>query len=102
MNREQAKAILPFVQAFADGKEVQYRTHPTTPWHTPNVLAFEAPADNYRIKPKVSKYRRYMYRHPVAGYQVHTVTSENGVGVEKSTFFVKWIDKDWIEEEIPA
>lgn len=62
MNRQQAKDLLPIIQAFADGKTIQYySTHPTPHWE--DVLSnervdFSKNSSKYRIKPE-PKYRPF-------------------------------------------
>ena len=51
MNREQAKAMLPLIQAFAEGKEVQVRG-PRDVWGTGENLCFDGSIEDYRIKPE--------------------------------------------------
>lgn len=57
MNRQQAKDLLPVIQAFIDGKEIQYRTTDIEEWdgfedwevtHDPT---FNTHLYEYRIKP---------------------------------------------------
>lgn len=57
MNRQQAKDLLPIIQAFIDGKEIQYRTTDIEEWdgfedwevtHNPT---FNTHLYEYRIKP---------------------------------------------------
>ena len=50
MNREQAKQLLPIIQAFADGAEVQYQCG-NGDWRDVIDPCF-GPYDKYRIKPK--------------------------------------------------
>ena len=63
MNREQAKALLPFIQAFTEGKTIQWLTG-SGEWCDvvgKDTIDFEYLADrktNYRIKPE-SKYRPF-------------------------------------------
>ena len=60
MTREEAKSLLPIIQAFSEGKVIQYQTNGK--WHdyTSTELAFDmVPIDkNYRIKPN-PKYRPF-------------------------------------------
>ena len=62
MNRQQAKELLPIIQAFADGKTIQYySTHPTPHWE--DILSnervdFSKNSSKYRIKPE-PKYRPF-------------------------------------------
>lgn len=57
MTRKEAKDLLPIIQAFADGKEIQYRTTDIEEWdgfedwevtHNPT---FNTHLYEYRIKP---------------------------------------------------
>ncbi len=60
MNREQAKELLPIIQAFAEGKTIQYH-HGDVDWVDVapyGVLDFNDDTSKYRIKPE-SKYRPF-------------------------------------------
>lgn len=63
MNREQAKALLPIIKAFSEGKTIQWLTG-SGEWYDvvgKDTIDFEYLADrktNYRIKPE-SKYRPF-------------------------------------------
>lgn len=54
MTREQIKALLPVITAFAEGREIEYRISEEGPWHSDvNLsLAFDCGSRNYRIKPE--------------------------------------------------
>lgn len=56
MNREQAKELLPIIQAFAEGKTVQYKIEGE--WIQTNVPSFNPYLWEYRIKPE-PKYRSF-------------------------------------------
>lgn len=52
MNREEAKALLPVIQAFAEGKPIQARTADKK-WQTlEDEVSFNADSIIYRIKPE--------------------------------------------------
>lgn len=53
MNKEQAKQLLPIIQAFADGKTIQIRKHEEERYYdsTNNNLNFALDYYEYRIKP---------------------------------------------------
>ena len=55
MTRERAKELLPVIQAFADGKEVQFKSAPrkysTAKWVTKEDMYFDT-VDEFRIKPE--------------------------------------------------
>ena len=53
MNKERAKELLPVIQAFAEGKEIQYRqiNYPEGEWHD-TLAPTWSPNCQYRIKPE--------------------------------------------------
>ena len=53
MNRERAKQLLPIIQAFADGKTIEYKAAGT--WHALNDDPLFSFAE-YRIKPEPREY----------------------------------------------
>ena len=60
MTREEAKELLPIIKAFAEGKEIQYRTCPDK-WvdiEENERVNFTSPPSDYRIKPE-PKYRPF-------------------------------------------
>lgn len=57
MNIEQAKELLPIIQAFAEGKPIEFKNY-TGEWVESKQLAFNKPIENYRIKPE-PKYRPF-------------------------------------------
>ena len=80
MTREQAKELLPIIQAFAEGEIIQYKNF-LDEWEDIKEnegLSFICPPSDYRIKPKSeSKYRPFktqeecwneMYKHPDFGW----------------------------------
>lgn len=56
MNRQQAKELLPIIQAFAEGKTVEYKIEKE--WVQTNVPTFNPYLWEYRIKPE-PKYRPF-------------------------------------------
>ena len=56
MNRNQAKELLPFIQAFADGKDVETKTG--SGWISTENMSFAGNPLQYRIKPE-HKYRHF-------------------------------------------
>ena len=109
MTREQAKELLPVIQAFADGKTIQYySTHPAPHWE--DILSnervdFSKNSSKYRIKPE-PKYRPFkdaeecwteMRKHQPVGfmkfkdtesgyYMLTSIASGVGVGINDSLF----------------
>ena len=80
MTREQAKELLPIIQAFAEGKKIQYRNH-SDEWidiKENEGLSFICHPSDYRIKSE-PKYRPFetkeecwqeMHKHPDFGWVV--------------------------------
>lgn len=50
MNREEAKKLMPVIQAFADGKDVETKTG--SGWMSIENMSFAGNPDSYRIKPE--------------------------------------------------
>ena len=86
MKREEAKELLPIIQAFADGKHIQWRNHCKN-WidiDERDGLNTEFPLSVYRIKPE-PKYRHFknqeecwneMMKHQPFGWVKHKETEE--------------------------
>ena len=51
MNRERAKELLPIIQAFAEGKEVQYYSTNNDKWIDVTNAVFDGSA-RFRLKPE--------------------------------------------------
>lgn len=58
MNREQAKDLLPIIQAFAEGKTIEFRNKSFKEWTEIENPSFDPTITNYRIKPE-PKYRPF-------------------------------------------
>ena len=56
MTREEAKELLPIIQAWAEGKNIQFLSDGE--WHDINQADFTCYLDKYRIKPE-PKYRPF-------------------------------------------
>ena len=80
MTREQAKELLPIIQAFAEGKIIQYKNFldEWTDIEENEGLSFICPPSDYRIKPQ-QKYRPFksqeecrneMRKHPDFGWVI--------------------------------
>ena len=74
MNRKEAKQLLPIIQAFSEGKDVETKTG--SGWISIENMSFAGNPDSYRIKPE-SKYRPFknaeecwleMLKHQPFGY----------------------------------
>jgi len=53
MTRDEAKALLPIIQAYADGKEIQHRAREHHEWVVIGDCSFNFSPDCYRIKPEL-------------------------------------------------
>ena len=51
MNRNRAKELLPIIQAFAEGKDIQYKTELSNGWNKASYPIFSDEKE-YRIKPE--------------------------------------------------
>lgn len=92
MNREQAKELLPIIQAFAEGKTIEYYSNDN--WIEDKNFNFIDKAQNYRIKPE-PKYRPFanaeecwqeMQKHQPFGWLKHKTDNVYS--------FISKIDKD--------
>lgn len=52
MKREDAKELLPVIQAFAEGRAVEYYDEDKDEWRTGERFSFDNEPKNYRIKPE--------------------------------------------------
>lgn len=57
MNRQEAKELLPIIQAFAEGKTIEFRTNSISKWIETTTPKFDL-LHEYRIKPE-PKYRPF-------------------------------------------
>ena len=58
MTIEEAKRMIPFMQAYAEGKTIQFRAHINDEWEDIKELGLNGFTGEYRIKPK-PKYRPF-------------------------------------------
>ena len=109
MTREEAKELLPIIQAWTEGKEIQYRTCPDK-WvdiEENERVNFTSPPSDYRIKPE-PKYRPFktkeecwdeMMKHQPFGWVkeissempclINAITNKNIVIMEDISSFKK-------------
>lgn len=89
MNRQQAKELLPIIQAFAEGKTIERKgiLDNESKWCEVLLPTFNVAVSNYRIKPE-SKYRPFidnkecwneMLKHQPFGW-VRTMNAESDLG----------------------
>ena len=103
MTREQAKELLPIIQAFAEGEIIQYKNF-LDEWEDIKEnegLSFICPPSDYRIKPKPeTKYRPFetkeecwneMLKHQPFGWIKHKETEDysNILGICKISGITK-------------
>lgn len=108
MNRQQAKELLPIIQAFAEGKIVQFKNAFGNWVDCCDGALFNYPPKDYRIKPE-PKYRPFknreecwqeMLKHQpfgwVKAYHGHFLIT--GIKDTKATFGINdnWLDLDYI------
>lgn len=96
MTREYVKIMLPLMQAFAEGKTLQYRVNEVNnEWKDINNPAFNDLSSEYRIKPE-PKYRPFrtneecwneMHKHPDFGWVIR-----NGVFLMVQSIYLDAID----------
>lgn len=100
MNREQAKALLPIIKAFSEGKTIQSKciTDDISLWWDDNNPTFEVDDFDYRIKPE-PKYRPFknaeecwneMQKHQPFGW----VKYKDGSTTNKFMFICDISDKE--------
>ena len=58
MNKQQAKELLPIIQAFVEGKTIEFRNKSFKEWTEIENPSFDPTITNYRIKPE-PKYRPF-------------------------------------------
>ena len=104
MNRQQAKEILPIIEAYAAGKTIQVKSIIDGLWYDCGELSFKLDPQKYRIKPE-SKYRPFvtdeecwneMQKHQPFGWVKHKETKL--LITEVSSIRVK-IGKDYLFQE---
>lgn len=99
MNRQQAKELLPIIQAFVEGKTIEFRTNSISKWIETTTPKFDL-LHEYRIKPE-PKYRPFknqnecwveMLKHQPFGWLKDILTGncniihikENGIIIHNS------------------
>lgn len=100
--------LLPIIQAWVAGTPIQYRDKECGfEWRDTDPFLPAAWYEDveYRIKPKTVQYRRYFYK---LGNSVCVMALPNNPHcdtpdvLEKIIYFVKWIDTEWQEIELPS
>lgn len=106
MNREEAKELLPIIQAFAEGKEVQYRCAYEDTWYDTSGPTFHL---NYfwriKLEPKHTVgYRQYYFYSDDNEIMFATFWEDcnpkNIQQAELSEGFIKWKHTDWQYDDV--
>lgn len=98
MNQEQAKRLLPAIQAFAEGKAVQVRNGATGAWYDTSNPVW-SPYQDYRVKPEPPKPREIFvneYKDGLSDYYWHLQGDAANAGNEGVVRIVKF--REVIEE----
>lgn len=101
MTPQHWKAVLPVIQAFANGQTIQYKGNGK--WMDADIVNFKDNPLLYRIKPATIKSRRYFWQ--LVGQKdikVAIWVLGQTCNPESWNSFVKWIDEDWVEHELPT
>lgn len=106
MTPERAKQLLPIIIAFAEGKQIQYRSTFFSGNDWVDCVGGETifnGAGDYRIKPEVVKvhpHRRYLWRALDGDIKMAIHQQSNSLKpehIEGHSYFVKWLDTAWVE-----
>ena len=103
MTRDEARKAAAVMLAYAEGKAIQYKLIGVNYWadHTAMLQTFNWCNFNYRIKPEVVRYRRYLHRDVDGELSVQCTHSEdNQYAVTVRIGFVRFIDTEWQEAEV--
>lgn len=97
MTPENAKALLPIIQAFADGKAIQYQSN-LGPWSSTTCPDFSRAPEKYRIKPEpiAVKYRLAVMTLAAGIFTVNSESPDAYLTVdswiqEKRFGYIKWL-----------
>ena len=74
--KEELNKKLVLIQAYLDGKEIEYRPTITSPWETGKEFTFLDPSTLYRIKPEPEKLYAFKSYHN-SSQQIIFFSSEN-------------------------
>lgn len=104
MRHKHADLMIEFAET---GRPVQYRFASIGDWK--GVTGWEdiehpswIPELEYRFKPEVVRYKRYLYHQgvPIVVVLQKPLEIQYESDIEKSKGFIKWIDDEWQEVEI--
>jgi hypothetical protein len=105
------KEKIAVMQAALDGKPIEHRSLSSTlclewcqAYQPPFGKAYQPPFDwmhnEYRVKPEIIKYRRYIYKKEDGTCRVFCYMPTDTTQPETYKEFVRWIDTTWQEEEV--
>lgn len=100
--KNQTAARIAVMQAYMDGKQIQRRPANCSTWSDCADPQWDWACVEYRVKPTVMRYRRYLYSATgLKNHAVVQVLNENNAQVapdiERLPPFIRWIDTDWQE-----
>ena len=90
MNRERAKELLPIIQAFAEGKTIQYQGNLSDTWSS-DVITLFAGNGKYRIKPEPEVIYVATRNGEYLGVYKNIAAAPCGVGLKE---FIEVIDDE--------
>jgi hypothetical protein len=93
------------IHAYADGAVIQWRRNANDGWQDLRHPSFLEDYE-YRSKPVVARYRRYVRRHhgrqnfQYVDTAIDATWASDIASIERSEDFVRWIDTEWQEEAL--
>lgn len=87
------------IDAFGKGKQVQWRRSAAEAWKDCHVPSWSLNLE-YRVKPETVRSRRYLMRRTTGEVCVSLINTDTGYDPSKASYFVRWIDDDWVETEV--
>lgn len=106
MSPKRVKELLPVMQAYAEGKQVQGRHPDEVEWRDLPDPSFNSQEMLYRVKPEPEKsipYRRFLVRQS-SGHVMVCITwasKDSDAPQPKHSGFIAWIDTEWQTHEVP-
>lgn len=102
MTHDEARKQAAILLAYAENKPIQYKVKNTREWVTTSGnLGFDWKTFDYRIKPEVVRYLRYICRNEDDDACIEsTYTQAGAVAAMVRKGFVRFIDTEWQEEEV--
>lgn len=107
MTREQAKELLPIIQAFVDGKTIEARTNSISKWIETTTPKFDL-LHEYRIKPE-PKYRPFknveecwqeMQKHQPFGWVRVINRYKNILELRDSKNGIELLEENWTYKDL--